>query len=507
MDRSRIAQRLLDSTSVNLLALVVNIAAALILMPVLIDRLGDAWYGSWVLIGSIIGYTTILDLGMFAATQRFIAIHHGRGEWRDVNVVVNTCLVLFGLAGLAGLALMLAAAAAVPWVVSDPAAVTPIRIALIIAAVDIALFFPGGLFNGIMVAQVRYDLAALLDTTKVLVRTGLILLIVDGGPGIVALAAITLATNTAERLARAWICWRLFPQLRLSLGLFDRRRIGAYLRYGLNSAVTEISEKIRFNLDVVIVGAILGAASVTVYNIAARLVSYLMQFVIRGLGFMMPVFAHEVGREDWPALRRDFLFVSKLSAVFAVIAGGGLAFIGRPFIALWIGPDYGHAVVPLAILIVGVTVEMAQMQSALLLMALNRIGFLARLGVAEAAANIALSLALAAPFGLAGVALGTTLPLLAARLGVQPAYVCRQIDLSLAGYARAAGGAALLAAAVQLPMWAVRDWLLALPAWQAAPIVGLAYAAIAALALQLALDREQRSRFWNNVAVWARRGH
>ena len=72
MTRSRTAQRLLNSTTFNVLALLVNISAALILLPFLIDRLGDEWYGAWVLIGTILGYFTILDFGMFAASQRFI---------------------------------------------------------------------------------------------------------------------------------------------------------------------------------------------------------------------------------------------------------------------------------------------------------------------------------------------------------------------------------------------------------------------------------------------------
>ena len=504
MNRSRTAQRLLNSTTFNILALMVNISAALILLPFLIDRLGDGWYGTWVLIGTILGYFTILDLGMFAASQRFISVHYGRGEWQDVNAVVSTCLVLFGVAGLAALALVLAAAAAVPWVVSDPAAVAPIRLALIIAAIDVALFFPGGLFNGIMVAQVRFDLAALLDIAKVVTRTVLILVFLDQGYGIVALALITLATNTAERVAKAVIAWRLFPQLKLSLALFQRRRVGEYARYGIYSFVAELSEKIRFHLDVVIVGAILGAAAVTIYNIAVRLVSYMMQFVVSGLGYMMPVFAAQAGREEWDAMRRDFLFVSKLSAVLSVICGGGLAFVGKPFIELWIGPDYGHAFVPLAILAVGVTVEMAQMPSSHLLMAVNRVGFLARLGIAEATANLALSLALAAPFGLAGVAMGTTVPLLAARLGVQPAFVCRQIGLDLRVYAWAVGGAALAAAALQAPLWLMRDAVVTLPVWQAGLIVAASYAAMTVLALQLSLDRQQRTRLWSNVAAWLR---
>ncbi len=496
------AQRLLSSSTFTVVALLVNLSASLVLVPFLIAQLGDGWYGTWILIGTILGYFAVLDFGMFSAAERYISLHYSRCDWTEVNAVLSTSMVLFCGAGVVALAAALAAAAAVPLFVADAEAGRIVRLALVVAAVDVALFFPGGLFNSIMVAQVRFDLAALLGIVKVVVRTGLILLVIGAGHGIVALAVITLATNTAERLAKAFIAWRLYPQMRLSLRLFQRTRIGTYARYGLYSFVAEVSEKVRFNVDVVVIGLVLGAAMVTIYNIAARLVSYYMQLMVSSIGFMMPVFAALAGQGDEAGLRRDFLFVSKLSVVLSTLFGGSLLLVGRPFIELWIGPDYGVAFAPLAVIGAAVMLELAQTPSAHLLMALNRHAFLARLGTVEAAANLLLSLALARPLGLVGVALGTALPLLVARVLVQPAFVCRQIGLPLAVYVRAVGGLGLAALAAQVPLWLVRPALLALPLPAAAALLAAAYVALAVVLVTFGLDRDERTRFWGHVLTW-----
>jgi len=496
------AQRLLSSSTFTVLALLVNISASLILVPFLIDRLGDGWYGTWILIGTMLGYFVVLDFGLFSAAERYIAVHFARREWDEVNIILSTCMVLFCGAGLVALALGLAAAAAVPWVAGDPESARIIRAALVIAAVDVALLFPGGLVNGILVAQVRFDLAALMGIVKVAVRTVLILVVIDAGHSIVALAAITLATNTAERLAKAYAAWRLYPHLRLSRRLIRTDRIGAYARFGVYSFIAEVSEKVRFSVDVVVVGLILGAALVTVYNIATRLVSYYMQLIVSGVGFMLPVFAALAGRGDEAGLRRDFLFVSKLAVLASVLFGGGLIFVARPFVELWIGPDYGAAFVPLAIITAAVMLELAQMPSGHLLMALNRHGFLARLGCGEALANLLLSLALAGPLGLAGVALGTAIPLVVARVGLLPVHVCRQIGLAPMHYAREIGGLGLAAVLVQAPLWLVRPALLEMPLAAAAAVTALAYAMLAAGLVRFGLGRGDRERLRGHLLAW-----
>ncbi len=502
MTESPAAQRLIGSSLVGTLAIAVNIVASLFLLPFLIARLGDHWYGAWVLIGSVLGYFTVLDIGLFSAAERYVALHFARRDWDAVNSVLSTSAIVFGVVGLCAFVLIALTALLVPLVIDDAEAQRTVRIALLICAVDVALFFPGGTLNGIVVARLRYDLAAWVQIGKILLRTALIVYFVSAGYTLVALATITLATNTLERAAKIWIGIRLFPELALSVRQFSMANLREFLRYGVPSFLSEVADKIRFYVDTLVVGAMLSVSAVTLYNIAVRLVHYYIQGVVGGVGYLMPVFTAQHGAGDTAGLRRSLLFGTRVAVALSMLAGGGLLAVGGPLIGLWVGDAYRAAMLPLALLVGGVVFELAQTPSVNLLYALGRQGFLARLGLVEAAANLGLSLALVGPLGLAGVALGTTIPLVLLRSLVQPGFVCRQIELPLPTYLRGVARAAVPALLLQLPACLLLLQLGTASPWLAIALAAVLWPVFAVVLLFAAFDRDERGSVTAALRRW-----
>jgi O-antigen/teichoic acid export membrane protein len=316
-------------------------------------------------------------------------------------------------------------------------------------------------------------------------------------------------TNALERGARLWISARLFPELDLSLGQFSRAHLREFIGYGVPSFLSEVADKLRFYVDTVVVGAMLSVSAVTVYNIAVRLVHYYIQLIIGGVGYLLPVFTAQVGTGDMVGLRRNFLFGTKISVALSALVGGGLIGVGGPVIGLWIGDEYRAAVLPLVVLIGGVFFELAQMPSVNLLFALGRQGFLARIGLLEALINLGLSLALVGPFGLLGVALGTTIPLVLLRSAVQPAYVCRQIDLALPTYLGSVARVAIPAIALQAPLWLMLAEFGTGAPWLAIAAAMAAWPILAGLLFLVAFDRPERAALtgavWGSVLRWSGR--
>ncbi len=132
MTESITARRLLNSSAVSVSALLINIAAALYLIPFLINHLGDSWYGTWILIGSVLGYFTLLDFGLFSAAERFVTLSFARDDHDEIKRILSTCLVLFRVAGLLALTTVLILAAAEPFIVTDPHLTRTAVVALVI---------------------------------------------------------------------------------------------------------------------------------------------------------------------------------------------------------------------------------------------------------------------------------------------------------------------------------------------------------------------------------------
>jgi O-antigen/teichoic acid export membrane protein len=77
-----------------------------------------------------------------------------------------------------------------------------------------------------------------------------------------------------------------------------------------------------------------------------------------------------------------------------------------------------------------------QAPSIALVYGISKHRFLAFSTVIEGGVNLALSILLAHRYGIVGVALGTTIPMLIARILVQPLYVCHVAKIALSEYVR-----------------------------------------------------------------------
>jgi O-antigen/teichoic acid export membrane protein len=69
-------RNVLSNWSVFLFSAVANFFVA----PFIVHSLGDSGYGAWVLLGSLVGYLGLLDLGVRGAVMRFVSRLHAAGD-------------------------------------------------------------------------------------------------------------------------------------------------------------------------------------------------------------------------------------------------------------------------------------------------------------------------------------------------------------------------------------------------------------------------------------------
>ena len=81
-------------------AVLFGMAISFVLSPFLVHHLGDARYGLWGVIGSLIGYLGLLDLGIRVGVTRFVARHEATGDREAASRLVSTALGLFGVVEL-----------------------------------------------------------------------------------------------------------------------------------------------------------------------------------------------------------------------------------------------------------------------------------------------------------------------------------------------------------------------------------------------------------------------
>ena len=174
--------------------------------------------------------------------------------------------------------------------------------------------------------------------------------------------------------------------------------------------VINVAGMIIFDTDTIVVGAILGPAAVTAYQVALSPNAVLQQFGAQISIVTLTAASALRAAGDHLAVRRLFLESTRVATVLVVPFGIAVAAWGDAFIRLWVGARFLHrqpALLCLTIAIIAFGIQGAASQT---IIAYGRQKTLGLALGAEAAANLLVSVILGHTMGITGVALGTLLP-------------------------------------------------------------------------------------------------
>lgn len=447
-------RRLLSGSILRITTLLTSVVVSFYIMPFLVHALGDRWYGFWNIAGSVVGYYSLLDLGLTNAAHRFLAVAFARNDRDETSRVFTTVFGLFCLGGVAAALMTGLAWLVVGWFVA-PVDLPTIRMLVILLGANFALGFPMAMFYAVLAVNLRYDISCYLQLGKLALRTTIVVLAINHTPSIITLALVTLGTDIVGNIATVMAAWRLWPWLHVSRRTFELHRVRGFFDYGFFAFLIRIGDLVRYGVDNLVVAGFVSVASVTHYGIAMRLTDYLQELLNNAIGVLMPVFGRHHGRDEHEVLVTRVRQASRLAVALSVSVAGAAIIFGKPFIARWMGPSYVDAYVPLVILVSATLVGVMQTPSTAYLYAVARHKVWAGLNGLDAVANLGLSLLLAPRFGMIGVALGTMIPAFFVKLFLQPKYICGQLGLPLLAYWTELGAVFVFTAALQVPIAAV----------------------------------------------------
>ena len=430
----RMVHKLILGSGARVIALAANLVIGMLLMPYVVHHLGDRIYGYWVLIGTIIGYYGILDLGITGAIQYYVAKAMGEGDRETIDETISSALFVFSLIAGAILVITISVAHFSPLFVEELGEVTIVRNVILITGSAFALGFPGRIFLGIISANLRFDLVSLTNTAGLLIRSSLIVLVLKMGTGILGIALVTALVDLLVNTAYFLIARRIHPDFILSKSLVSLKRFKALFSYSIYRFITKIGDQLRFYFHSIIIASFMTVSAITHYTVASRLSMYLITLMIALFGLLSPAFSNLFGRRDDERILGTFNITTKLSSATTSFCTGCLILYGRPFIKIWMGPDYLDAFVPLVILAIGISFDVSQFPSVSYMYGVAKHKFLMYIALMEGGLNVLLSILFVGHYGITGVALGAMLSMFIFKFIAQPIYVCKNLELDLGRY-------------------------------------------------------------------------
>jgi O-antigen/teichoic acid export membrane protein len=425
---------LLKGSSLRFITLVSSIGIAFFMMPFIIKSVGDEDYGLWVIIGSVLSFYSVMDLGISSATQRYLSFTLHLKDNNRLNQYLNCSLLIYTCISIFVLAITAIIFISADNIVDDSNSVLQFQIIILVMGSTLAVSFPFYVVNGIIVANMRYDISATINFAKIIIRAGSTYYAISSGYGIIAMAIITSSTDFLSNVLLTYYARKMAPWVRLGRPYINKSTMKELFSYSGYALAGTTADKLRINSAPLFINHMLSLSSVTIYAIGAQFMSYFNQAISSFLTVTFPLFTKNVSLDNKKKIQSDFFLLTKISSSISVIGVTVIVILCQPFVIIWMGEGYIQSVEVVYILIVGTAIVACQQPAVQFFFAVSKNKYHTWMNIVEGLFTLMLYLFLSKLFGINGVALALVVPQVVTRVIIQPIFICKLIAISKLSY-------------------------------------------------------------------------
>lgn len=412
---------------ISYITLAVSILIYLFFTPYCLKKLGDSEYGLRSFAISISSYLSILSFGISSAYIRYriLAIQKdGEEGEKKFNGLYFLVFVIIGLVSLIlGIIIVfLLKYNVIPTTKYNDAEKEILYKLVLILVINVSLSFPLGVFSQYSTAKEKFIWTRSMILLTDILNTMLGFLVLFLGYKSIAMTLVTLIVSILIGLLNIiYALKKLKMKFNFKLKKENLTILKDMLSFSLFVGLNLIVDELNSQADPIIIGFMLGAKYVTIFNIGRQFRFYLstMSTAISS-SFAPRIYEYELsGKKE--KVNDLFLFVGALQLFLLFLIVGGFASCGKEFITLWLGESkiesYYVAIPIMAVAIV----PLSQNISIEVQRARKKHKFRAFAYLIIAAVNVGLSILLCYFMGMMGCVIGTVVSLLVGQ------YICINI--------------------------------------------------------------------------------
>jgi O-antigen/teichoic acid export membrane protein len=420
------------NVSTRYLAIGVEAALGLVVLPFNVAHLGKSGYGLWMLTASVTAYFSVLDLGYSGALVKFVAQYRARHDRAALNEILSTTFFLFTAVGVITYLVAIAIAVFLGRLFQlSPEQIHVGRVVLLIISLNVAVGTPFNVFGSVINGFQRYDLNNIVGTASSILTALVNVAVLAAGFGLIELVAATTLVRLLTYLVYRSNAYQVFPGLRIRAASFRRERVREVTLFSVYMLLIDCANKMNYSVDALVIGAFLGTSAVAVWTVGQRLAELTQRLTNQLNDVLFPTVVDNSTAARTNRLQSIFIQGTCLSLATVIPIGGAMMLMAGPLVKAWVGSDFAGSVLVLRLLSATVIIRVGNATAGTVLKGAGEHRLVAFTNVGAAVVNLALSVALVKPLGLAGVAIGTLIPIcLASTLVLFPAG-CRRVQLPL----------------------------------------------------------------------------
>lgn len=340
MENSSVSYKVLKNISYSLVGFGAPIIVSIITLPLIIKGLGVGEYGVLILVNTIIGFLSLLDLGLSAGLSKYVTHYKAVGDQGNLQKIVNNAYSLYWIIGFFGFVVFAVIGKYfLPKFNIQGLSGQHIFVVFILAGAVFLVNSFSTIFSSITSALQRFDITNKLNLLQIIIYNfGAVLLLAFG----YQLKAIMLM-NLVSLIILAGLYYRKAKEImpELSYGWnFNIAKIKELYSFGLLVAFSNLNSNLLNNLDRLVIPIFLTPIQLTYYSVSGNVAMKTANVTGSLGGVFFPLATELFSKKETSNLGTIYRRVIRNLMVVAFAIAFSIALFGREILHYWLGQEF-----------------------------------------------------------------------------------------------------------------------------------------------------------------------
>lgn len=345
------------------IVIALNMVIGIAYTPFLTRKLGQAEYGLYSIINSIMSYLTVMDMGFGNAIIIYTARYVNQNDKEKENKLHGMFFVIYCIIGIAasivGFVLYFNVNNLFGNSMTD-SELSKAKVMMLILTFNLAITFPFSIFGNILTAYEEFIINKIIKIIQIILQPLIMIPLLLLGYKAIAMVIVLTCVNIFCLLLNTVVCLKKLD-IKLKFNGFDFSVLKEIFKYSFYIFLNQIIDKVNWSLDQFVLGSICGTVITSVYAVAGQLNNMYMNFSTAISGVMLPKVTK---MEDNKATDKEFtdIFIKtgRIQYLLLALIISGFVLFGKAFINMWVGSNYMDAYLIACILMIPITVPLIQ---------------------------------------------------------------------------------------------------------------------------------------------------
>jgi len=315
----------------------------LLLTPFIIRSLGQSEYGLYILLGSFVGYISLLDFGLSNTIVRFVAKYRANNDTTGEKNFLGTVLIIYVLISFLVVVLGAIGYFNLDYIFEQsltPEELKKSKILMMLFIFNMTISLPGGTFAGICSGYEEFIFPRVVNIIRYIVRSLVVLTVLLYGGKSIAIVVVDTILNIFIILINMYYVL-VVMKVKIGFTSFNKQLVRKIFSYSVWIFVFAMIGQLFWKSGQMILGITISTEAVAVFAVGIVLSGYFGAFAGAINSVFLPRATFMVEKDtDRKELTAFFIKVGRILTFLLMYIWAGFILFGQHFINLWVGADY-----------------------------------------------------------------------------------------------------------------------------------------------------------------------